>query len=90
MPCPNGGLCGGRDGGQSSDLWARDSAAVRSLHSTSETVLDKLAQLVGGELRSLGTLGTQLGVPLRGRGAILKRAAARGGIAAQLTRDRRR
>jgi len=72
-------------------LRARHRAAIRSLDSAGETILDILAQmLVGGELRSLGTLGTPLGVPVRGRGALLKLAAARRGIAAQLPRDRRR
>jgi hypothetical protein len=72
-------------------LWAPDGAAVRSLDLAGETVLDILAQIfVGGELGSLGTPGTPLGVPLRRCGSILKLAAARGGIATQLAGDRRR
>jgi len=69
-------------------LWARHGAAIGSLDLAGEMVLDVLPQIVvGGELRSLGTLGTPLGVPLRGRRAVLKLAAARGGIAAKLARS---
>jgi hypothetical protein len=71
-------------------LGARDSAPVRSLDGARETVLDVSSQLVvGSELRRLRTLGAQLGVPLRGRGTILKTAAASSGIASKLARDRR-
>jgi hypothetical protein len=72
-------------------LGAGHSDPVRSLHGAGETVLDVSSQLaVGGELRCLRTLGAQIGVPLRDRGAILKRTTASRGIAAQLAGDRRR
>jgi hypothetical protein len=72
-------------------LGAGHSGAVRPLDSAGETVLDVSSQLaVDGELRGLRTLGAQIGVRLRGRGAILKRATASRRIAAQLARDRRR
>jgi hypothetical protein len=56
-----------------------------------EPPLDVVAQpVVGGEFRGLATSCGPLGLPLRGRGAILQLAATRGGVTTQLTRDRRR
>ena len=70
--------------------WTRDRGPVRPLDHAGETVLDVASQLfVAGELRGLRTLGAPISVPLRSRDAVLKTAAARGGIAAQLARDRR-
>src|SRR4051794_28354630 len=45
---------------------------------------------VHSQLRRLRASGRPLGMPLRGRGPILQTAAARGGVAPQLTRDRGR
>ena len=56
-----------------------------------EAVLHVLAQsVVGGELGRLGTTRHQLGLPLRHRRPVLQLAAARGRVAPQLARDRRR
>ncbi len=69
----------------------RDSAPVRPLDRAGEPVLHVSPEiLVGGELRGLRTLGAQIGVPLRGRGPVIKAAGACRGVAPQLPGDRRR
>src|SRR3982751_1502753 len=47
-------------------------------------------RLVDRQLGRLRTAGGAVGVPLRGRGPVRQSAAARGGVAAQLARDRGR
>jgi len=65
--------------------------AVGTLHRPRQPLLHVVAQLeVDDELGRLGALRTQVGMPLRGRGAVLKPAAASRGVAAQLSGDRRR
>src|SRR4051794_12356484 len=64
---------------------------VRGDDETGEPVLHVTPQrLVDRQLGRLGTAGGAVGVPLRGRGPVLQTATARGGVAAQLTRDRGR
>src|SRR3954462_15411087 len=64
---------------------------VRGDDDTGEPVLHVAPQrLVDRQLGRLRTAGGAVGVPLRGRGPVRQTAAARGGVAAQLARDRGR
>jgi hypothetical protein len=61
------------------------------LDNASQPVLHIAAQLVvDSELGRLGPACAAVGMPLRGRRAIVKAAAASRGVAPQLPRDRRR
>src|SRR6266542_272595 len=64
-------------------VWSRDRAGEPLLHVLAQRV-------VGGELRDLRAARAPLCVPLRGRRAVLQAVRARGRVAAQLPRDRRR
>ena len=64
---------------------------VRSADLTRQPLLHVVAQLlVGEELRSLGALSHELGLPLGNRCPILELPASGRSVAAQLPRDRRR
>jgi len=64
-------------------LWARYGRAVWSNDFASKTILYIPPQLiVRSELRDLRALGTLVGVPLGGRGAVVQVAAARCGVPA--------
>jgi len=73
------------------DVRAAHRDTIGSLDNASEPVLDIAPQLiVDGELGRLGPPRPPVGMPLRGRRAIVKPAAASRGVASQLPRDRRR
>src|SRR3954452_12270868 len=64
---------------------------VRGDDETGEPVLHVAPQrLVDRQLGRFWTAGGSVGMPLRGRGPVRQTAAARGGVAAQLARDRGR
>jgi hypothetical protein len=73
------------------DVRAAHRNTIGSLDHASQPVLDKAPQLVvDGKLGRLGPPRPPICMPLRGCRAIVKAAAAGGGVASQLPRDRRR
>jgi hypothetical protein len=71
--------------------WPGDRHAVRRLDPASQPILHIPPQhRVDRQLHRLGAAGGPVGMPLRGRRAVVELAAPRGGVAAQLARDRGR
>lgn len=91
MPGPIGGHRGGACYGRSMRARPGRADGHPRPRRGPRAVLDVLTQpVVPGELGLLGSAGTTLGMPLRGRGLVFELPRAGRGVTAQLTRDRRR
>ena len=68
-----------------------DTLAVVTADHAGQSVLDVLTQpVVSGQLRDLRSTSAPLGMPLRDRRLVVQAVGPRGGVAANLARDRRR